>query len=94
MISTPEYLFLTLQYLMNNEFAVQDAFYLAVIIGQIYDISSIVDLETTNFEKNTQHFLSKILKAKENYQWKDNNSEKDEAIRTALIMIGGARNGK
>lgn len=94
MISLPQYLFLTLQYIMNKEFAVQDAFYLAVIIGQIYDISEIIDLKAINFEKNTNTFLNKILEAKENFKWQENDSENDEAIRTALIMIGGIRNDK
>ena len=63
-----------------------------------YDVILLKRIMTKNGEnmakKNTNTFLNKILEAKENFKWQENDSENDEAIRTALIMIGGIRNDK
>ncbi len=84
-----EYFKLTLQYLAETKFVIIDAIYLSNIIRQIYSIDALITIDNLELEKNVEEFAKKLLNAKKDYKWEDNKTEKDQAIQTALIMIGG-----
>ncbi len=91
MILSKRYFELTLQYLMETKFVTKDAFYLSNIIRQIYDIEGLI-IDDLKLEKNVEEFTKRLIKAKSNYIWENNETERDQAIQTALIMIGGGKN--
>lgn len=92
MIESQRYLELTLQYLTETKFVTKDAFYLSNIIRQIYDIEDLIMIKDLKLEKNIEELANKLINAKKDYIWENNETERDQAIQTALIMIEGGKN--
>ena len=92
MLLSRVYFTATIEYLMNTKFVIKDAFYLANIISQIYDIEQFINIEDLELGEKIKVFVSELINCKKSYKWPHNESEKDQAIQTALLMIGGEKN--
>lgn len=91
MLLSRTYFIATIEYLMDMKFVVKDAFYLANIISQIYDIEQFIDIEELKLEKRTKMFISELLNCKKTCKWPHEELERDQAIQTALLMIRGEK---
>lgn len=89
MLKHTEYLLLTLKYINNQKFVIQDANYLVFIIKQIFKISKMVDLYNLKMDEKEELLLKKILDSSKDYKWEKTGNSNDEVIQTALIIIGG-----
>lgn len=81
----------TIKYLMKTKFVIKDAFYLANIIKQIYDIEEFINIEELELDETTKAFANELIKCKRTYKWTYNGLERDQAIQTALLMLGGEK---
>lgn len=91
MLLSKTYFIATIEYLMDTKFVVKDAFYLANIISQIYDIEQFIDIEELKLEKRTKMFVNELLNCKKTCKWPHEELERDQAIQTALLMIRGEK---
>lgn len=91
MLLSRTYFIATIEYLMDTKFVIKDAFYLANIISQIYDIEQFIDIEELKLEKRTKMFISELLNCKKTCKWPHEELERDQAIQTALLMIRGEK---
>lgn len=91
MLLSRRYFVETIEYLMRTKFVIKDAFYLANIISQIYDIEQFINIDEIEFDEKTKAFASELINCKESYRWPHDELERDKAIQTALLMIGGEK---
>ncbi len=94
MLLCKKYRLCTLKYIKESKFTIVDAGYLAEIINQIFMVFKEDSIEKFDFDAELKLFLKDLLKAKENYVWPYNDCEKDQAIQSALLLIGGNKNDK
>lgn len=91
MLLSRKYFIETIKYLMKMKFVIKDAFYLANIISQIYDIEQFINIDEIEFDEKTKIFASELINCKQSYKWPHDELERDQAIQTALLMIGGEK---
>lgn len=91
MLLSRRYFIETIEYLMRTKFVIKDAFYLANIISQIYDIEQFINIDEIEFDEKTKAFASELINCKGSYRWPHDELERDKAIQTALLMIGGEK---
>lgn len=91
MLLSRRYFVETIEYLMRTKFVIKDAFYLVNIISQIYDIEQFINIDEIEFDEKTKAFASELINCKESYRWPHDELERDKAIQTALLMIGGEK---
>ena len=93
MLISRKYFIETINYLMSSKFVLKDALYLMKIIGQIFDIEQYISIDDLQLDYKTKLFLKELLKSKKTFRWPYKENEKDEAFQTALLMMGGVKNG-
>lgn len=91
MLLSRRYFVETIGYLMRTKFVIKDALYLVNIISQIYDIDQFINIDEIEFDEKTKAFASELINCKESYRWPHDELERDKAIQTALLMIGGEK---
>lgn len=93
MLISRKYFIETIKYLMSSKFVLKDALYLMKIIGQIFDIEQYISIDDLQLDDKTKQFLKELLESKKTFRWPYKENERDEAFQTALLMLGGVKNG-
>ena len=91
MLISRKYFIATIKYLMETKFVIKDAIYLSNIIRQIYDIEQFINIDELEIDEKMKIFANELINSKTTYKWPHDELERDQAIQTALVIIGGEK---